>query len=149
MLLTIADFDVCPCRAKTVISAGSPGAARSHCCLGPLGRISGRHGRGPLPRPPLGGRRRPHRPTLLLADLGNLRQCWPRLRNGSLVRDMLGFGTDRDQRRCSLAAAGRARWRRGQVTSRACCGPARARRESGRPRCLPGPSLLRTRNAGL
>ncbi|MDN3259338.1 DUF3962 domain-containing protein [Streptomyces sp. CSDS2] len=38
------------------------------------------------------------RPTLLLADLGNLRQCWPRLRNGSLVRDMLGFGADRDQR---------------------------------------------------
>jgi hypothetical protein len=38
------------------------------------------------------------RPTLLLADPGNLRQCWPRLRNGSLVRDMLGFGADRDQR---------------------------------------------------
>ncbi|MFF9000354.1 pPIWI_RE module domain-containing protein [Streptomyces achromogenes] len=38
------------------------------------------------------------RPTLLLADLGNLRQCWPRLRNGTLVRDMLGFGTERDQR---------------------------------------------------
>ncbi|MEV6804567.1 DUF3962 domain-containing protein [Streptomyces sp. NPDC051132] len=38
------------------------------------------------------------RPTLLLADLGNLRQCWPRLRNGALARDMLGFGADRDQR---------------------------------------------------
>ncbi|MEV5883821.1 DUF3962 domain-containing protein [Streptomyces sp. NPDC052020] len=38
------------------------------------------------------------RPTLLLADLGNLRQCWPRLRNGTLARDMLGFGADPDQR---------------------------------------------------
>ncbi|MFJ6184767.1 pPIWI_RE module domain-containing protein [Streptomyces sp. NPDC092295] len=38
------------------------------------------------------------RPTLLLADAGNLRQCWPRLRNGSLARDMLGFGTEPDQR---------------------------------------------------
>ncbi|MFJ1648286.1 pPIWI_RE module domain-containing protein [Streptomyces sp. NPDC088258] len=38
------------------------------------------------------------RPTLLLADAANLRQCWPRLRNGSLARDMLGFGTEPDQR---------------------------------------------------
>ncbi|MEU0840949.1 DUF3962 domain-containing protein [Streptomyces sp. NPDC005962] len=38
------------------------------------------------------------RPTLLLVDAGNLRQCWPRLRNGSLARDMLGFGTEPDQR---------------------------------------------------
>ncbi|MER6604817.1 DUF3962 domain-containing protein [Streptomyces sp. NPDC000927] len=38
------------------------------------------------------------RPTLLLADAGNLRQCWPRLRNGELDRDMLGFGTEAAQR---------------------------------------------------
>ncbi len=38
------------------------------------------------------------RPTLLLVDAGNLRQCWPRLRNGSLMRDMLGFGTEPAQR---------------------------------------------------
>ncbi|MFF5438464.1 pPIWI_RE module domain-containing protein [Streptomyces achromogenes] len=38
------------------------------------------------------------RPTLLLMDAGNLRQCWPRLRNGALARDMLGFGTEPDQR---------------------------------------------------
>ncbi|MEU3963081.1 DUF3962 domain-containing protein [Streptomyces buecherae] len=38
------------------------------------------------------------RPTLLLIGTGNLRQCWPRLRNGALVRDMLGFGTEPDQR---------------------------------------------------
>ncbi|MEU5162051.1 RNaseH domain-containing protein [Streptomyces sp. NPDC020875] len=38
------------------------------------------------------------RPTLLLVDAGNLRQCWPRLRNGSLTRDMLGCGTEPDQR---------------------------------------------------
>lgn len=38
------------------------------------------------------------RPTLLLVDAGNLRQCWPRLRNGSLARDMLGFGIEPDQR---------------------------------------------------
>ncbi|MFE7664635.1 pPIWI_RE module domain-containing protein [Streptomyces celluloflavus] len=38
------------------------------------------------------------RPTLLLADTGNMRQCWPRLRNGSLVKDMLGFGDGPDQR---------------------------------------------------
>ncbi|MFG2113638.1 pPIWI_RE module domain-containing protein [Streptomyces sp. NPDC048718] len=37
-------------------------------------------------------------PTLLLVDAGNLRQCWPRLRNGSLVPDMLGFGAEADQR---------------------------------------------------
>ncbi|MEV7215175.1 DUF3962 domain-containing protein [Kitasatospora cineracea] len=38
------------------------------------------------------------RPTLLLASAGNLRQCWPRLRNGALNRDMLGFGRGPDQR---------------------------------------------------
>ncbi|MFB6929139.1 pPIWI_RE module domain-containing protein [Streptomyces noursei] len=38
------------------------------------------------------------RPTLLLADAGNLRQCWPGLRNGELDRDMLGFGTEPAQR---------------------------------------------------
>lgn len=38
------------------------------------------------------------RPTMLLADAGNLRQCWPYLRNGSLVRDMLGFGAEPGQR---------------------------------------------------
>ncbi|MFD8933880.1 pPIWI_RE module domain-containing protein [Streptomyces sp. NPDC059578] len=38
------------------------------------------------------------RPTLLLADSGNLRQCWPRLRNGELDRDMLGFGVEPAQR---------------------------------------------------
>ncbi|MGW1596291.1 pPIWI_RE module domain-containing protein [Streptomyces sp. NPDC002343] len=38
------------------------------------------------------------RPTLLLADAGNLRQCWPGLRNGELGRDMLGFGTEPAQR---------------------------------------------------
>ncbi|KAB7844449.1 DUF3893 domain-containing protein [Streptomyces mobaraensis] len=38
------------------------------------------------------------RPTLLLADAGNLRQCWPGLRNGELERDMLGFGTEPAQR---------------------------------------------------
>ncbi|MEV0281803.1 DUF3962 domain-containing protein [Streptomyces sp. NPDC050610] len=38
------------------------------------------------------------RPTLLLANTGNLRQCWPRLRNGALVKDMLGFGVTPDQR---------------------------------------------------
>ncbi|MEV2215905.1 DUF3962 domain-containing protein [Streptomyces sp. NPDC050997] len=38
------------------------------------------------------------RPTLVLADAGNLRQCWPRLRNGELHRDMLGFGTEPAQR---------------------------------------------------
>ncbi|KND32838.1 hypothetical protein IQ63_22075 [Streptomyces acidiscabies] len=38
------------------------------------------------------------RPTLLLADAGNLRQCWPGLRNGRLDRDMLGFSTGPAQR---------------------------------------------------
>ncbi|WP_406402660.1 pPIWI_RE module domain-containing protein [Streptomyces uncialis] len=38
------------------------------------------------------------RPTLLLADVGNMRQCWPGLRNGALDRDMLGFGTEPAQR---------------------------------------------------
>ncbi|MFE3018931.1 pPIWI_RE module domain-containing protein [Streptomyces sp. NPDC059256] len=38
------------------------------------------------------------RPTLLLADAGNLRQCWPGLRNGVLDRDMLSFGTEPAQR---------------------------------------------------
>lgn len=38
------------------------------------------------------------RPTLLLADAANLRQCWSGLRNGQLVRDMLGFGTGSAQR---------------------------------------------------
>ncbi|MEV7896656.1 pPIWI_RE module domain-containing protein [Streptomyces cyaneofuscatus] len=38
------------------------------------------------------------RPTLLLADAANLRQCWSGLRNGQLVRDMLGFGTGLAQR---------------------------------------------------
>ncbi|MGV9270257.1 pPIWI_RE module domain-containing protein [Kitasatospora sp. NPDC003701] len=38
------------------------------------------------------------RPTLLLASAGNLRQCWPGLRNGALTRDMLRFGTGPDQR---------------------------------------------------
>ncbi|MCX4677805.1 DUF3962 domain-containing protein [Streptomyces sp. NBC_01433] len=38
------------------------------------------------------------RPTLLMASSGNLRQCWPRLRNGALARDMLGFGASEAQR---------------------------------------------------
>ncbi|KUL34170.1 hypothetical protein ADL22_30865 [Streptomyces sp. NRRL F-4489] len=38
------------------------------------------------------------RPTLFLADAGNLRQCWPRLRNGALMKDMLGFGDGPNQR---------------------------------------------------
>ncbi|MFD8994428.1 pPIWI_RE module domain-containing protein [Streptomyces abikoensis] len=38
------------------------------------------------------------RPTLLLADAGNLRQGWSGLRNGQLDRDMLGFGTEPAQR---------------------------------------------------
>ncbi|MFF3003868.1 pPIWI_RE module domain-containing protein [Kitasatospora sp. NPDC057940] len=38
------------------------------------------------------------RPTLLLVNSGNLRQCWPRLRNGALSRDMLAFGTGPEQR---------------------------------------------------
>ncbi|MER7928060.1 DUF3962 domain-containing protein [Streptomyces sp. NPDC096057] len=38
------------------------------------------------------------RPTLLLADAGNLRQCWPQLRNGSLMKDRLAFGDGPDQR---------------------------------------------------
>ncbi|WP_329523705.1 pPIWI_RE module domain-containing protein [Streptomyces griseoaurantiacus] len=38
------------------------------------------------------------RPTLLLADAGNLRQCWPGLRNGALDRDTLGFGAEPAQR---------------------------------------------------
>ncbi|MGY3683236.1 pPIWI_RE module domain-containing protein [Streptomyces sp. TE33382] len=38
------------------------------------------------------------RPTLLMASSGNLRQCWPRLRNGALARDMLGFGESGAQR---------------------------------------------------
>ncbi|RLV10478.1 hypothetical protein CTZ27_00740 [Streptomyces griseocarneus] len=38
------------------------------------------------------------RPTLLLADAGNLRQYWPGLRNGELDRDMLGFGPEPAQR---------------------------------------------------
>ncbi|MEE1738391.1 DUF3962 domain-containing protein [Streptomyces sp. BE147] len=38
------------------------------------------------------------RPTLLMASSGNLRQCWPGLRNGSLARDMLGFGASDPQR---------------------------------------------------
>ncbi|MFJ1756067.1 pPIWI_RE module domain-containing protein [Kitasatospora sp. NPDC088134] len=38
------------------------------------------------------------RPTLLLASAANFRQCWPRLRNGALIRDELGFGTGPDQR---------------------------------------------------
>ncbi|MFE0422241.1 pPIWI_RE module domain-containing protein [Streptomyces sp. NPDC058953] len=38
------------------------------------------------------------RPTLLLADAGNLRRCWPGLRNGALDRDMLGFGAEPAQR---------------------------------------------------
>ncbi|WP_314172591.1 pPIWI_RE module domain-containing protein [Streptomyces winkii] len=37
------------------------------------------------------------RPTLLLVNSGNMRQCWPRLRNGALTRDMLAFGTDPQQ----------------------------------------------------
>ncbi|MFJ5095568.1 pPIWI_RE module domain-containing protein [Streptomyces sp. NPDC088557] len=41
------------------------------------------------------------RPTLLLVDSVNLRQCWPRLRNGSLGHDVLGFGTEPDQRLAS------------------------------------------------
>ncbi|MFB7471185.1 pPIWI_RE module domain-containing protein [Kitasatospora sp. NPDC056184] len=38
------------------------------------------------------------RPTLLLVNSGNLRQCWPRLCNGALTRDMLAFGTGPEQR---------------------------------------------------
>ncbi|OCC07672.1 pPIWI_RE module domain-containing protein [Streptomyces sp. PTY087I2] len=43
------------------------------------------------------------RPTLLLVNSGNLRQCWPRLRNGALTPDMLAFGAGPQQR---LAAYG-------------------------------------------
>ncbi|MGW4971904.1 pPIWI_RE module domain-containing protein [Streptomyces albidoflavus] len=43
------------------------------------------------------------RPTLLLVNSGNLRQCWPRLRNGTLIPRMLAFGTGPQQR---LAAYG-------------------------------------------
>jgi hypothetical protein len=43
------------------------------------------------------------RPTLLLANAGNLRGLWHWLRNGSLAVDHLGFGTDDPQR---LAAYG-------------------------------------------
>ncbi len=42
------------------------------------------------------------RPTLLLANAGNLRKSWQRLRNGALIRDMIGFGDDRDQRLATL-----------------------------------------------
>ncbi|MEU9331770.1 DUF3962 domain-containing protein [Streptomyces sp. NPDC048290] len=38
------------------------------------------------------------RPTLLLVNTGNLRQCWPRLFNGALVPDTLGFGDEPGQR---------------------------------------------------
>ncbi|QIQ05119.1 pPIWI_RE module domain-containing protein [Streptomyces liangshanensis] len=38
------------------------------------------------------------RPTLLLVSAGNLRQHWPYLRNGALVRDCLAFGTEPQQR---------------------------------------------------
>ncbi|PJN27039.1 pPIWI_RE module domain-containing protein [Kitasatospora sp. CB02891] len=38
------------------------------------------------------------RPTLLLANSGNLRQCWPQLRNGGLRRDLLAFGSGPAQR---------------------------------------------------
>ncbi|WP_158717065.1 pPIWI_RE module domain-containing protein [Streptomyces rimosus] len=71
-----------------------------------------RRGRRPVTRPGMEQRRQREterqirallfqlrdRPTLLLADAGNLRQCWPGLRNGELVRDMLGFGTEPAQR---------------------------------------------------
>ncbi|MFI5985618.1 pPIWI_RE module domain-containing protein [Streptomyces sp. NPDC051555] len=38
------------------------------------------------------------RPTLLVVNSGNLRQCWPGLYNGALVRDGLGFGSGPGQR---------------------------------------------------
>lgn len=38
------------------------------------------------------------RPTLLLANVGNLRQCWPRLSNAAVAKDMLSFGEGPDQR---------------------------------------------------
>ncbi|WP_049652258.1 pPIWI_RE module domain-containing protein [Kitasatospora sp. MY 5-36] len=38
------------------------------------------------------------RPTLVLANSGNLRQCWPHLRNGRLRRDVLAFGSGPAQR---------------------------------------------------
>lgn len=38
------------------------------------------------------------RPTLLLASTGNLRQCWPRLGNAFVAKDMLSFGGGPDQR---------------------------------------------------
>jgi hypothetical protein len=38
------------------------------------------------------------RPTLLLANAGNLRHSWPWLRNGSLIVDQLGFGDGEPQR---------------------------------------------------
>ncbi|MET8840367.1 DUF3962 domain-containing protein [Streptomyces rubiginosohelvolus] len=38
------------------------------------------------------------RPTLLLASAGNLRQCWPGLANGALVKDSLVFGDAAAQR---------------------------------------------------
>ena len=44
-----------------------------------------------------------YRLTLLMVNSGNIQQCWPRLRNGALSRDMLGFGGGADQR---LAAYG-------------------------------------------
>ncbi|MBD0711622.1 MULTISPECIES: pPIWI_RE module domain-containing protein [unclassified Streptomyces] len=38
------------------------------------------------------------RPTLLLADVGNLRQGWPGLKHGNLARDRLSFGEGTAQR---------------------------------------------------
>ncbi len=38
------------------------------------------------------------RPTLLLVSAGNMRNSWPWLRNGAMVRDMIGFGEDPAQR---------------------------------------------------
>ncbi|MBV9141540.1 MAG: DUF3962 domain-containing protein [Pseudonocardiales bacterium] len=34
------------------------------------------------------------RPTLLLVSAGNIRNSWPWLRNGAMIRDMIGFGAN-------------------------------------------------------
>lgn len=38
------------------------------------------------------------RATLLLVNAGNMRNSWPWLRNGAMIRDMIGFGEDPAQR---------------------------------------------------
>jgi hypothetical protein len=44
------------------------------------------------------------RPTLLLVNSGNLRNAWPSLSNGRLVKDTLQFGEDRRQRIAAYGA---------------------------------------------